>query len=735
MIRDGNFVLQQVKHDGFALEYASQELRNDREIVLEAVKQNGFALEYASQELRNDREIVLEAVKQNGFALEYASQELRNDRGFVLEAVKQNGFAFRYASQELINDRGFVLEVVTIEKSKEGISSNIKTCLLFHPSLQKHPEIITYIIQEGPKSFSFTSTIDEMIEHYSNNYISEQNAFEFYLYLDIKPSSTFFTLSSNYPKETVIEFALMKLFHKFIDTHQIDLNAFVHHGTSFNSIDYYLLSDSIQLFVNHWFQILKSTHYKQLKTIVNNIVQQFPIEILPKSCINVIVKFLNDWKKVKGFPRLTSIQELTSQNLSIVGTGADLDKIRKCCQIAKSQTQFKTIHFISLLGMGAQGVVLRCLNTSHGMVACKFSFEPTLDRQRAEEQFKVLKDPRVKGHVIDCIECGTIEWNGLHYPYIIMEMGKGTLEERIQSIHAKKMLNYNRETHCAFLQKQDLIWIVKCFIDILEAVNVLHGMNISHRDLKTGNIVLIQDAQNVQDGKAKLIDLDNSRNIQYRDSVTINVGTLQYMAPEIHSTNNIDRISDNWTISKYCDVFSLGCVLLRMLTNCSLQLDPGYLKATEEDLLGNKNPDHVTFFSDYGTYFHAAIATPYGESKLHHALYKELNRHIDPSWNVNDILGRCLMTMIQKDIETRRDCVKYIPILQAVKQSLEKEGENNPPDFSSFDLSILKEYQPSIIERLMRENRILKDLLKRNNINFEQEINPKQIFQFNNNSK
>ena len=46
--------------------------------MLEAVNQNGHALSYASDALKDDREIVLEAVKQDGHALSYASAGLRN---------------------------------------------------------------------------------------------------------------------------------------------------------------------------------------------------------------------------------------------------------------------------------------------------------------------------------------------------------------------------------------------------------------------------------------------------------------------------------------------------------------------------------------------------------------------------------------------------------------------------------------------------------------------------------
>ena len=50
-----------VKHDGDALEFASEDLQREKEILMVAVKQNGNALEFASEE------IVMAAVKQNGW--------------------------------------------------------------------------------------------------------------------------------------------------------------------------------------------------------------------------------------------------------------------------------------------------------------------------------------------------------------------------------------------------------------------------------------------------------------------------------------------------------------------------------------------------------------------------------------------------------------------------------------------------------------------------------------------
>ena len=72
-------------------------------VVLAAVQQAGFALKYASDELRGDREVVLAAVQQDGFALKYASDELRGDREVVLAALTDGERWFcQYASTAAI---------------------------------------------------------------------------------------------------------------------------------------------------------------------------------------------------------------------------------------------------------------------------------------------------------------------------------------------------------------------------------------------------------------------------------------------------------------------------------------------------------------------------------------------------------------------------------------------------------------------------------------------------------
>ncbi|NDB85401.1 MAG: DUF4116 domain-containing protein [Alphaproteobacteria bacterium] len=71
------------------MEYASAELKADRDVVLAAVAQDRVALKFASAELRADRGFVLAAVAEDGMALEYASDELRRDPQLIIKAGLQ----------------------------------------------------------------------------------------------------------------------------------------------------------------------------------------------------------------------------------------------------------------------------------------------------------------------------------------------------------------------------------------------------------------------------------------------------------------------------------------------------------------------------------------------------------------------------------------------------------------------------------------------------------------------
>ena len=121
-------VLAAVSENGYALECASPELRNNKGIVLAAISENGYALRYASLELRNNEKIVLTAVSTDACALKYAPEGLKNNEKINLAAVSNYGNALLCASPSLQNNRRFcslfftrifdVWEIAVIKKLK-----------------------------------------------------------------------------------------------------------------------------------------------------------------------------------------------------------------------------------------------------------------------------------------------------------------------------------------------------------------------------------------------------------------------------------------------------------------------------------------------------------------------------------------------------------------------------------------------------------------------------------------
>ena len=147
---DKEIVLVAVTNDGSALEYASTKLKDDKEIVrfailkshhlyetadervikyaskelqqdkdlkalyeiLTEVKDNGLNLKNASDEFIDNKDVVLAAVKQNGLALEFASKKLQADKEVVKVAICSNPEAIEFASSELQNDKKFLLDVL-----------------------------------------------------------------------------------------------------------------------------------------------------------------------------------------------------------------------------------------------------------------------------------------------------------------------------------------------------------------------------------------------------------------------------------------------------------------------------------------------------------------------------------------------------------------------------------------------------------------------------------------------
>lgn len=106
-----------------------------------------------------------------------------------------------------------------------------------------------------------------------------------------------------------------------------------------------------------------------------------------------------------------------------------------------------------------------------------------------------------------------------------------------------------RQRKSSFFLENELF---KFFKDITDGVEVLHDLNVIHRDLKPDNILVDGD------NRLKICDFGTSKILPKHESSVLKhteMGTWSYMAPEIVKQKPYDKKSDVW---------SLGVIMLEM---------------------------------------------------------------------------------------------------------------------------------------------------------------------------
>ncbi len=251
--------------------------------------------------------------------------------------------------------------------------------------------------------------------------------------------------------------------------------------------------------------------------------------------------------------------------------------------MAQAPAKIGKYEVVSTLGKGGMGVVYKGQDPMIGrMVAIKmmtggFQDNPDLLKRfyREAQSTGMLQHP----NIVIVYDLG--DWEG--NPYLVMEYLEGEGLDKIISTRRDVSL------------VQKLHYIVQA----LHGLNYAHQRGIVHRDIKPGNIMVLNDGsvKIVDFGIARIGDASMTRTGQV-------VGTITYMSPEQINAQVVDGRTD---------IFSCGVMLYELLTG-SLPFDGKDTASTLLKIIHEPPPPLKNFL---------AVYPPELEESLHRALAKD----------------------------------------------------------------------------------------------------------------
>ncbi|KAL4459400.1 hypothetical protein ABPG74_018013 [Tetrahymena malaccensis] len=199
---------------------------------------------------------------------------------------------------------------------------------------------------------------------------------------------------------------------------------------------------------------------------------------------------------------------------------------------------------IRQIGQGAFANVYLGITTDREYVAIKQISSQRIDGQQnkyLEKEIEIIKHLIQQGssekYCRFLLKFKSLQQIQNNY-YIISELCPfGELYMHMQNYYAQ----YTLEIKIEFL------------VEIIKGIEALHKMKITHRDLKTDNILITSDNEFYY---LKIADFGIS-SLQ-KDQLQSKVGTVVYMAPEILSQANYDYKVDIW---------SFGIIAFEIMTN------------------------------------------------------------------------------------------------------------------------------------------------------------------------
>lgn len=134
---------QQIRHSTAEKDIfrkAPPSVTSNLQVMLAAVQNDGYALEYASADLKDNVALVMAAVRQNARALQYAGEVMKNNYDVALIVAQTYPFALAYASAEI--QKKVPLWLVAVDFAPYSI-------LDAPPAVQSDPQIVARLAKNG----------------------------------------------------------------------------------------------------------------------------------------------------------------------------------------------------------------------------------------------------------------------------------------------------------------------------------------------------------------------------------------------------------------------------------------------------------------------------------------------------------------------------------------------------------------------------------------------------------
>eukprot|EP00434_Breviolum_minutum_P034359 symbB.v1.2.030408.t1/scaffold3422.1/size57166/4 len=111
---DIDFAFQALQICGKALEFLSEDVKEDVNLVTVALEDEPQALAFASSSLQDNHRLVLNALKKDGSVLSHAGESIKDNVAMVIEATKATPCAFQFASERIRKDQDVVWNLLKI---------------------------------------------------------------------------------------------------------------------------------------------------------------------------------------------------------------------------------------------------------------------------------------------------------------------------------------------------------------------------------------------------------------------------------------------------------------------------------------------------------------------------------------------------------------------------------------------------------------------------------------------